>query len=204
MPEPLTASEINSKTDPSVAKQYDNEAPLDEQISDFYGIVDKLKSCLLITERSGLGPVGRSMAVAKRDGPDFLFLANTHSKKFEDLENSKIASITFQDSSSQDWASITGQAAKVSNSDSRIKELYNKGISAWFGDLGDGVHTGRPEDPRMAIIEVKPTYIAYWKSTVGSIGFVKEVAVGAATGKVANTGVLRELNAGDVAKMRNS
>lgn len=43
------------------------------------------------------GQVGRSMAVAKRAGPNFLFLANAHRRKFSDLKNSGVQ-ITFQDS----------------------------------------------------------------------------------------------------------
>ena len=203
MPEPLKESEVNSKTDPSVSKQYDTETPKADQIQDLYHIVDGLKSCLLVTERSGVGPIGRSMAVAKRTGPDFLFLANVNSRKFEDLRNSDTASITFQDSSTQNWVSIAGKAAKASNADPRIKGLYNKGVSAWFGDLGDGVHNGGPEDPRVALIEVKPNYIVYWKSTVGSIGFAKEVAMGSMKGQVANTGVMREFKNADIQEMRD-
>lgn len=97
------------------------------------------------------------MAVAKRSGPDFLFLANNHSKKFEDIEHLKQVTLTFQNSSNQDWVSITGNATTASNSDPRIKEIYSKPTAAWFGDLGDGVHTGGPEDPRMTLIEIQPT-----------------------------------------------
>ena len=142
------------------------------------------------------------MAVAKRNGPDFLFLANKHSKKFSDLENDKTVEITFQNSSTQDWVSISGEAVTVSNEDPRIKDLYSFGLSAWFGDLGDGVHNGKPEDPRMALIEVKSKYISYWKSTSTSLGMLKEVAVGAMTGQVANTGVQREFFEDDISKMR--
>ena len=97
-------------------------------------------------------------------------------------------------SSTQDWVSISGVATTVSNEDPRIKELYNPALSAWFGDLGDGVHNGKPEDPRMSLIEVQPKYISYWKSTVTSLGFLKEVAVGAWKGQVANTYVLFQLS----------
>lgn len=64
------------------------------------------------------------------------------------------------------------------------------------------MHTGTAEDPRMALIEVKADYIVYWKATVGTLGFVKEVALGAATGQVANTGVLREFKKDELAEMR--
>lgn len=138
------------------------------------------------------------MAVAKRTGPDFLFLANTHSRKFSDLAKSSEVQITFQDSKTQDWASVSGTATTVFNSDPRIKELWNTGVEAWFGDLGDGKHDGCAEDPRMGLIEVKAGYITYWLHEKGKLGFMKEVGVAAAKGKVANTGVLREIGGDDI------
>jgi len=95
------------------------------------------------------------MAVAKRSGPDFLFLSNAHSQKFDDIEKNKVCNIYFQNSNNQDWISITGEAVCSSNDDPRIKEIYSKPVSAWFGDLKDGVHNGGPEDPRMKLIEVQ-------------------------------------------------
>ena len=202
MPEPLTSEEINSKTDPSVAKQWDDETPKKDQIEDFYKMADSLGVCLLATNRPGVGPVARSMKVSKRDGPDFYFLANHHSQKFEDLNNDKSALITFQNSSTQDWISVTGEVTHISNDDPRIKEMYPRGGSAWFGDLGDGVHTGGPEDPRMTLIEVKAKYVAYWKSKVSSLGFLKETTQAAITGQVADTGYQRHLTEEDLKNAR--
>ena len=50
----------------------------------------------------------------------------------------------------------------------------------------------------MALIEVKPKYVVYWLHQVGTLGFAKELATAAATGKVADTGVLRELEEKDL------
>lgn len=149
-----------------------------------------------------LGPVGRSMAVAKRTGPDFLFLANKHASKFQDLEQNKDVQISFQDLKTQDWISITGKAVTTDNSDPRIKEVWSRGASAWFGDLGDGVHTGGAEDPRMTLIEIKATYVSYYKAEVGMLGYAKEVIGANITGGVANTGSLRELDEQDLEKAR--
>jgi general stress protein 26 len=150
-----------------------------------------------------VGFVGRSMAVAKRTGPDFLFLANNHSTKFKDLEQNKEVQITFQDLKTQDWISVSGTATTTSNSDPRIKDVWSQGTRAWFGDLGDGTHTGGPEDPRMTLIEVKSKYITYYLTEVGMLGFVKEVVGAAVTGGVANTGKLRELHEQDIEKARS-
>ncbi|KAL8801845.1 MAG: hypothetical protein Q9182_004195 [Xanthomendoza sp. 2 TL-2023] len=204
MVKPLTQDEVNSKTDPSVAKQWDETTPKEEQFKELYKIIDGLKGGLLTTIRPGVGPVARAMAVAKRAGPDILFLANHHATKFDDLKKDKTCLVTFQNSSSMDWVSITGEAVTTSNDDPRIKDVYSKGVNAWFGDLGDGVHTGMPDDPRMTLIEVKANYIAYWKSTSSFPGFIKEVAQASMTGQVADTGVNRQLFDKDIQTARDS
>lgn len=96
------------------------------------------------------------MGVAKRSGPDFLFLSNANSQKFKDIEANKEVNLSFEDSSKHDWISVTGEAVTASNDDPRIKEIWSKPIAIWFGDVGDGVHNGSPEDPRMKLIEVQP------------------------------------------------
>lgn len=142
------------------------------------------------------------MATARRDGPDFLYLSNAHSTKFQDLAANKEVQITFQDSKTQDWISISGTATTTSNSDPRIKEVWSRGAAAWFGDLGDGKHDGSASDPRMSLIEVKSKYVTYYKTEVGALGYVKEVVGAAITGGVANTGVLRELGEADLEQAR--
>ncbi|KAF2815037.1 uncharacterized protein BDZ99DRAFT_458984 [Mytilinidion resinicola] len=204
MPDTLTRQEITSQTDPSVAKQYDNETPKDQQVKEFYDLVDSKKIGLLSTFRNGVGPVARSMAVAKRVGPDFLFLANLHSNKFNDIKENPVVQITFQDFKNQDWVSVAGKVVTSSNDDPRIKELWSTATKAWFGDLGDGKHDGSADDPRMAQIEVKTNYISYWLHQVGALGFIKEVGLAAATGKVADTGVSREIKEADVEKARSA
>lgn len=202
MPEKLKAEEVNAQTDPSVAKQYDNETPKDQQWKELYEMIDGKKISMLSTFREGVGPVGRSMAIAKRSGPDILYLANMHSRKFSDLDKNKEVQITFQDTKTQDWITISGKATTTSNDDPRIKELYNPGISAWFGDLGDGTHDGTWKDPRMALIEVQSNYIAYWKKEVSTLGFMKEVGQAALMGSVAQTGVHREFSQDEIKKER--
>jgi len=142
------------------------------------------------------------MAVSKRSGPDILYLANAHSQKMKDLDSNKEVQITFQNTKTQDWISISGTASTISNSDPGIKELHSSAVKAWFGDLGDGKHDGGPDDPRMTLIEVKSKFATYYKTSVGTMGFMKEVGVAAVTGKVAETGVLRELQEVDLQKAR--
>lgn len=44
--------------------------------------------------------------------------------------------------------------------------------------------------------------ISYWKHEVGTLGFFKEVAGAVATGKVANTGSLRQMTAEEIKQAR--
>lgn len=55
----------------------------------------------------------------------------------------------------------------------------------------------------MSLIAVKSKYISCWKHTVSSLGFMKEAGVAIITGKVAETGVSRELKERDIEKARS-
>jgi hypothetical protein len=37
-----------------------------------------------------------------------------------------------------------------------VKKVYNSSVKAWFGDLQDGKHDGSENDPRVAVMIVKP------------------------------------------------
>ena len=197
MPEKLTKQEVTSETDPSVAKQFDTTTSAAEQVADLFKLIDSFSACMLMTFRDST-PVGRSMAIAKRDGAKLLFLANKHSRKFADLEGNKSVFVTFQNSS-KDWISMAGTASTVSASDPRIKDIFSSAVSAWFGDLGDGVHTGKADDPRLALIEVTPQHVKYYKHEMSSVGAMAEIGAAAMTGRIAKTGVLRELQEAQLA-----
>lgn len=55
MPDTLSKSEIDSKTDPTVANQYDRETPKAQQVKELYELVDSKKVALLSTYRNGVG-----------------------------------------------------------------------------------------------------------------------------------------------------
>lgn len=79
-----------------------------------------------------------------------------------------------------------------------IKDLWNPTIKAWFGDLGDGKHTGDIEDPRVGVIRVVPDEIRLWVKRESSIRQAFEVAKGAVTGETASPGDLLIISASDV------
>lgn len=175
-----------------MTSQYDRTTPLSEQIQDFYKFADSQRIGLLMTNRDGVGSVTRAMAVSKREGPDIYFLANINSNKVSDIKSSPNVNISFFDSSDKSWASVAGTAT-VSQDETKIRELYSPVVSAWFGDLGDGVHTGSADDPRMAAIHVKTSYVSYYKTTKGKVARMADMAMAVGLGRLAQTGILREI-----------
>ncbi|CCG82487.1 Protein bli-3 [Taphrina deformans PYCC 5710] len=167
---------VSAHEDPSVTKQYDRETPYSEQLKDFYELADKNRISLLITDRKGQ-TVSRAMAVS-------------------DIRSNPAVNITFFNNSDMSWVSISGTAT-VSQNDPRIREYYSPVVSAWFGDMGDGVHSGNADDPRMSLLSVKTERVSYYMSTSGKLTRMAEMAKAVAMGQVAQTGVLRELT-GDV------
>lgn len=67
--------------------------------------------------------------------------------------------ISFYDPSTTNWISVSG-TAKLSSDRSVVKKFWNPSVKAWFGDLGDGIHKGDEDDPRVSIIEVIPDQVS--------------------------------------------
>ena len=70
--------------------------------------------------------------------------------------------------------------------------------AAWFGDLGDGIHKGDQNDPRVAVIEVIPDEVRFWISTESAVAKAANIVTSAVTGKVAAPGDLCTLTKAEV------
>ena len=80
-----------------------------------------------------------------------------------------------------------------------VKKLYNPSLKAWFGDKGDGVHTGDATDPRMAVIEVKVDEIRHFHQVKTKIGTAVDVVASAITGNTAQPGEVRTITGEEIA-----
>lgn len=134
----------------------------------------------MLTTRSPNGLLhSRAMSAAGTDGLVFSFIANTDSGKFDDLTHDEQVNISWSSPSSTNWASAAGTASVLKDVE-HIKPLWNPAVKAvstllcikrrteltslfdlqWFGDLGDGKHTGDYNDPRVAVIQVVPAEVS--------------------------------------------
>jgi hypothetical protein len=80
--------------------------------------------------------------------------------------------------------------------------LLPSSIASYFGDLGDGIHKGDENDPRVALIEVVPDEVRYWLANSSISSGVQEIA-SAVRGKVAISGELRTITKQEVSIYRS-
>jgi general stress protein 26 len=196
----------NKPADPYKKANLDTEVPLEQKIKDLAGFMTSNKFSMMTTRDSKTGYLlSRCMALAatENDGIDLLFHTNTESGKTDDLKSDEHINISFLNSTTGDWASVSGTASIVTDRD-LVKKHYSPQLKAWFGDLGDGVHDGGPEDPRVGVIRVKMVTAHYAISTKNIVGRVAEVAQGAITGKPASVNKLREISEQEVQSWRSS
>ncbi|KAI9851628.1 MAG: BLI-3 blue-light-inducible Bli-3 protein [Thelocarpon superellum] len=194
----------SKSADPYKAKNID-DAPLKEKIEDLVAFVNACKFGMMTTRVAATGMlVSRCMALAgtENEGIDLIFSTNTESGKTDDLTSDPNINIAFINSSGE-WASVSGQAEVIIDRDT-VKSYYSRALKAWLGDLGDGVHDGGPEDPRIGLIKVNTITATYAIVRRSAVSRGVEIAKGAVTGEAASVNKLRELTAEDIKTWRQS
>jgi len=191
--------------DPYKEANLDSQASLEQKVQDLSNFMTNCKFAMMTTRDAKTGNlVSRCMALAAQEtgGIDLLFHTNTESGKTDDLATDEHINIGFLNTFGE-WASVSGKASVVTDR-SLIKQHYRAHLKAWMGDLGDGVHDGSENDPRIGIIRVKMTTSHYSISSKNIVSRVAEVAQGTITGKPAETNRLREISEEEVSKWRVS
>ena len=129
-----------------------------------------------------------------------LFHTNTESGKTDDVASNPEVNVSFQNASGE-WASVSGSASIVTDR-ALIEKHYSPVLKAWLGDLGDGVHNGSANDPRIGIIRVRTDTVTYALATKGLIRQAVEVTQSAIQGKPAQVNSLREISEEEVKAWR--
>ncbi|OTB00550.1 hypothetical protein M426DRAFT_65683 [Hypoxylon sp. CI-4A] len=191
--------------DPYTAVNKEGNVSTHEKIEALDKFVTSCKYGMMTTHDSSTGKlVSRCMALAAKEngGADQLFFTNTESKKTDELKNDPNVNVSFLDASGQ-WASVSGTVSVETDRD-LVKKHYQPTLKAWMGDLGDGVHDGLENDPRIGVIRVRIGTATYSISDKTFIGFATEVAKGTITGKPASVNKLREITESEIQSWRAS
>lgn len=128
----------------------------------------------------------------ENNSTDFIFHTNTESGKTDDISANPEVNLGFINSYGE-WASISGTASIITDR-SKVHKFYSPELKAWIGDLGDGKHDGGPDDPRIAVIEVKSKSAQYAISRRTVIGGAIELAKGVITGEAPQVNKLRHIS----------
>jgi hypothetical protein len=87
-----------------------------------------------------------------------------------------------------------------------IKKYYSPALKAWLGDLGDGVHDGGPEDPRIGVIRARTNTATYAIARRGEKGVEDQVRRGELggekEGETPQVTRLREVNEEEIERWR--
>lgn len=144
------------------------------------------------------------MSKQEHGGIDLIFHTNLFSGKAMDLTvHPTETNMSFLDPVSGAWASVSGTASIVADPQT-VEKYYSPALKAWLGDLGDGVHDGGANDPRIGVIRLEARLATYVLTRKGVIGRAVDTVKGAAYGDVPSINSIREITQGELAECKFS
>jgi general stress protein 26 len=158
----------------------------DDAVKQIQEIAEKAQTCFFCTT-SGIGESRgtRPMNVRKVDDRGHLwFLSASDSHKNQELQMDSAVQLFFQGSPHSDFLHLRG-IATISRDRARIEELWNPVLRTWF--------TGGKDDPRITVIEVRPTEGYYWDNKHGNAIAGIKMLIGAAIRKTLDDSIEGEL-----------
>ena len=101
------------------------------------------------------------------------FFTNEHSGKADELQVNHQICLSYSLPSKNSYISISGEA-QIVHDWSKMKELYNPAIKAWFPKGLD--------DPALALLKVTPHHAEYWDSNSSKMVILYQMAKAILTG----------------------
>ncbi|KAL9109749.1 MAG: hypothetical protein Q9227_005618 [Pyrenula ochraceoflavens] len=196
-------SSTDQPADPYKATNKD-EPGTEEKIKALGDFIAGSKFGMMTTRIASSGLlVSRCMAVAGQEngGIDLIFHTNTETGKTDDLASDPHVNMSFLNSTGE-WGSISGQSEIITERDT-VKKYYSPALKAWIGDLGDGVHDGGPDDPRIGVIKVKMVTATYAINRGNIVSRGVEIVSGAVKGDAPKVNKLREISESEVKDWRS-
>lgn len=145
-------------------------------------LVDSAKTCFFCTAVStGYSSGARPMSVQDvDDAGNIWFLSAIDSHKNLEVQKDNDVTLYFQGSPHSDFLMIVGKAT-VTTDRQKIEQLWEPIAKVWF--------TEGKEDPRISVIQVRPTGGYYWDTKHGMAVAGMKMMIGAMTGKTLDDSV---------------
>lgn len=145
-----------------------------ENLKKLKELVDEVKIAMLCTSQKD-HLRSRPMSTAQFDDEgNIWFFTNEHSGKADELTENHQICLSYSFPSRNSYISISGDARIVSDW-SKMKELYNPAIKAWFPKGLD--------DPDLALLKVTPHQAEYWDSSSSKMVILYQMAKAILTGQ---------------------
>lgn len=142
-------------------------------------LVGEVKIAMLCTSQ-GKFIRSRPMVTAQFDERgDIWFFTNEHSGKADEVADDQQVCLAYSSPAKNTYISISGTGTII-NDWTKMKELYNPAINAWFPKGLD--------DPNLALLKVNPIQAEYWDSSSSKMVTLFEMAKAIVTGERYNEG----------------
>ncbi|KAJ5578401.1 Bli-3 protein [Penicillium hispanicum] len=198
----INTSTGNQPVDPYKTQNFE-DPPLPQKIEELVDFISEVKFGMLTTKQSdGEFLTSRCMALTAKEngGIDLIFHTNLFSGKTMDLTvHPQETNMSFLDQVNGAWASISG-VARIIADPSIVQKYYSPALKAWLGDMGDGVHDGGPNDPRIGVIKLEAKLATHVVSRKGILGRAVDTVKGAVKGDVPSINGIRELSQEELAE----
>lgn len=169
------------------------DTPTEKKLDELYELIDGIEVAMMTTRRPDGHLVSRAMMTQDRAaGADLWFVTDAGSDKMDELADDPHVNLAYYRDRTREWVSVSG-TARLTRDREKIEELYEPDWRAWFGDEG-GERTGRPGDPRIALVAVDAESVVYSKTDESLPHVLFDVARAAITGDRAEIGRVEEVS----------
>lgn len=173
--------------------------PTEKKLEQLYELIDGIEVAMMTTRTTDGTLVSRPMQTqARRAGTDLWFMTSVDSGKVDDVIADPHVNLGYYKDGSREYVSVSG-IAHVTQDKSRIHELYKADWKAWLGDEG-GERNGGPDDPRIALIEVKAESANYLRVTEPRVVTLFKLATSLVTGNPPNIGDVGQVRGDELAQ----
>jgi general stress protein 26 len=173
--------------------------PTEKKLEQLYELIDGIEVAMLTTRNADGTLVSRPMQTqARRAGTDLWFMTSVDSGKISDLIADPHVNLGYYKDGSREYVSVSG-LAHVTQDKSLIHQLYKADWKAWLGDEG-GDRNGGPNDPRIALIEVKAESANYLRVKEPRLVTLFKLATSLVTGEPPKIGHVGQVKNDELAQ----
>jgi general stress protein 26 len=176
---------------------------MQDDLKDFYEMVEELEVAMFTTRRPDGRLVSRPMATqARADGADLWFVTSRDTDKLEEIAFDPQVNLAYYKDGSTEWISVSG-TAKTSTDREKIRELHRPDWEIYFPDEG-GEKDGGPDDPRLVLVGVDIESARFMEVNKPKAVVLFELARAKVTGGTPDIARIRDVDSTEVEKGRRS